>query len=77
MIKFEKTIGLDPLLLSLPLNKLIFGVRDEIQTKIRAKLVGAVGYISKPCNPQELVNMVNGYLGKKESNSQNQFLSAS
>ena len=51
--------------------------RDGFIDKIRAKLVGAVGYISKPCNPQELVNMVNGYLGKKESNSQNQFLSAS
>lgn len=39
--------------------------RDGLIDKIRAKLVGAVGYISKPCNPQELVNLVNGYLGKK------------
>ncbi len=50
--------------------------RNGLIDKIRAKLVGAVGYISKPCNPQELVNMVNGYLGKKESMNKNKFLSA-
>ncbi len=37
LIKFEKTVGLDPLLVSLPLNKLIFGVRDEIKTWVQLR----------------------------------------
>ncbi|MBC6417879.1 MAG: response regulator [Prochloron sp. SP5CPC1] len=37
LIKFKKTIGLDPLLLSLPLNKLIFGVQEEIKTWVQLR----------------------------------------
>ncbi len=36
--------------------------RDGILDRVKAKMVGAVGYISKPFLPQELVKVVNSYL---------------
>lgn len=36
--------------------------RDGILDRVKAKMVGAVGYISKPFLPQELVKIVNSYL---------------
>lgn len=37
--------------------------RDGIVDRVRAKMVGAVNYISKPFVPQELLNIVNSYIG--------------
>ncbi len=36
--------------------------RDGILDRVKAKMVGSVGYISKPFLPQQLVNIVNSYL---------------
>ncbi|MBR8828283.1 MAG: response regulator [Gomphosphaeria aponina SAG 52.96 = DSM 107014] len=42
--------------------------RDGVLDRVKAKMVGAVGYVSKPFNPQELVNIVHSHLpaGKKK-----------
>jgi len=39
--------------------------RDGILDRVKAKMVGAVGYISKPFLPQELVKIVSTYLPTK------------
>lgn len=43
--------------------------RDGILDRVKAKMVGAVGYISKPFLPQELVKTVNTYLPIKKTRS--------
>jgi twitching motility two-component system response regulator PilG len=43
--------------------------RDGILDRVKAKMVGAVGYISKPFLPQELVKTVNTYLPIKNTRS--------
>jgi len=40
--------------------------RDGILDRVKAKMVGSVGYISKPFLPQELVKTVNTYLPIKK-----------
>jgi len=41
--------------------------RDGILDRVKAKMVGSVGYISKPFLPQELVKIVNTYLPIKKT----------
>ena len=43
--------------------------RDGILDRVKAKMVGSVGYISKPFLPQELVKTVNTYLPIKKTRS--------
>jgi twitching motility two-component system response regulator PilG len=43
--------------------------RDGILDRVKAKMVGCVGYISKPFLPQELVKTVNTYLPIKNTRS--------
>lgn len=43
--------------------------RDGILDRVKAKMVGAVSYISKPFLPQELVKTVNTYLPIKKTRS--------
>jgi twitching motility two-component system response regulator PilG len=43
--------------------------RDGILDRVKAKMVGCVGYISKPFLPQELVKIVNTYLPIKNTRS--------
>jgi twitching motility two-component system response regulator PilG len=37
--------------------------RDGILDRVKAKMLGSVGYVSKPFLPQDLVKVVNSYLG--------------
>lgn len=39
--------------------------RDGLLDRIRARMVGASDYIAKPFNPQELIQLVQSYLGAK------------
>jgi len=39
--------------------------RDGMLDRVKAKMVGAVGYISKPFNPQELVNAVHAQIKQR------------
>ena len=43
--------------------------RDGILDRVKAKMVGAVSYISTPFLPQELVKIVNTYLPTKKTRS--------
>lgn len=43
--------------------------RDGILDRVKAKMVGSVGYISKPFLPQELVKTINTYLPIKKTRS--------